>query len=184
MGKNGSAGGFAKALLGIVFGTVTLVAGTFLYLKFGPPPVAVADSPFPYERQIVKIPLRARIAREMKDPPFQASEEVFASGARIYKDQCAVCHGTPGHDAVYASHMYPPPPQLWKKHGPRGTVGVSDEEPGFSYWFVANGVRLSGMPSFHQVLSDTEMWQVSLLLKNAGQERTAPVTGILGGPTP
>jgi mono/diheme cytochrome c family protein len=44
---------------------------------------------------------------------------------------------------------------------------VSDDPPGETYWKVANGIRLSGMPSYKLVLSDTEMWQVSVLLANA-----------------
>ena len=61
-------------------------------------------------------------------------------------------------------------------------VGVSDDEPGETYWKVANGIRLTGMPSYSKVLSDTEMWQVSLLLKNADKELPDPVTEILTGP--
>ena len=34
---------------------------------------------------------------------------------------------------------------------------------------VANGIRLTGMPAFKQSLSDTQMWQVSLLLANANK---------------
>jgi mono/diheme cytochrome c family protein len=46
---------------------------------------------------------------------------------------------------------------------------------------VANGIRLTGMPAFKHVLSDTEMWQVSLLLKNADKEIPDPVERILQG---
>ncbi len=46
-------------------------------------------------------------------------------------------------------------------------IGVTDDPPGETYWKVANGIRLTGMPSFKSVLTDTEMWQVSLLLANA-----------------
>jgi hypothetical protein len=77
--------------------------------------------------------------------------------------------------------MYPAAPQLWKRHGKGDVVGVSDDEPGETYWKIANGIRLSGMPSYNHVLSDTEMWQVSLLLKNADKELPDPVTRILNG---
>ena len=32
---------------------------------------------------------------------------------------------------------------------------------------MANGIRLTGMPAYRPSLSDTEMWQVALLLANA-----------------
>lgn len=184
MAKSGSAkrnggGGFGKLLLGFLLGIIAVAAGLFCYLKFGPLPVAVADAPLPFEKQIVKLPLNARIDHETKTAPFGTSEDVFEAGAHIYRAQCSACHGTPGHDIGYAKHMFPSAPQLWKKHAKNNVVGVSDDETGETYWKVANGIRLSGMPSYNHILSDTQMWQVSLLLKNADQNLPEPVTKIL-----
>jgi mono/diheme cytochrome c family protein len=179
MAKNSSSGGFGKILLGFVLGVAAVAAVLFGYLKFGPLPVAVTDAPLPYEKQIVRLPMNARIEREMKTPPFGISEDVFESGAHVYVTQCANCHGTPGRDVEYSKHMFPSAPQLWKKHGSHGVVGVSDDEAGETYWKVANGIRLSGMPSYSKVLTDTQMWQVSLLLKNADKELPDPVKQIL-----
>jgi mono/diheme cytochrome c family protein len=78
--------------------------------------------------------------------------------------------------------MYPPPPQLWKKHATGNVVGVSDDDAGETYWKVANGIRLTGMPAFNHVLTDTQMWQVTLLLKNADQQLPDPVMKILTAP--
>jgi mono/diheme cytochrome c family protein len=80
--------------------------------------------------------------------------------------------------------MYPTAPQLWKKHTRGNVVGVSDDEAGETYWKVANGIRLTGMPAYQHVLSDTQMWQVSLLLKNADQQLPDPVKAILIAPKP
>jgi len=182
MAKKSGGGGLGKLFLGFLLGIAAVVAAVFLYFQFGAPPVAVADAPFPFERQVVKVPLHARIDREMKTPPFGTSEDVFESGAHIYMEQCASCHGTPGHDVAHARYMYPSAPQLWKKH-PRGNVvGVSDDDPGETYWKVANGIRLSGMPAYDHVLSQTQMWQVALLLKNADKPLPDPVNRILGIP--
>jgi thiosulfate dehydrogenase len=184
MAKKSSGGGFGKVFLGFLLGVAAVAAGLFAYLKFGPLPVAVADAPLPFEKQIVRLPLDARIDRESKNAPFGISEDVFESGAHVYRAQCASCHGTPGHDVAFAKHMFPSAPQLWKSHGSHGVVGVSDDEPGETYWKVANGIRLSGMPSYSNVLSDAQMWQVSLLLKNADKELPAPVSAILNSSTP
>lgn len=182
MAKNKS-GLFGKVSIAVLTGVVVIMAGVFLYLRFGPLPVAVADLPFPFEKKVVKIALRARINRQMKEAPFGVSESVLEAGARIYRDHdCSVCHGVPGRESDYSKHMYPPPPQLWKKHGPHGAVGVSDDEPGFSHWIVSNGIRLSAMPSYANSLSDTEIWQVSLLLKNADKPLPPTVEQILKEP--
>ena len=181
MAKKSSGGGFGKVFLGFLLGIVTVAAGLFLYLRFGPLPVAVVDSPLPFEKQVVKLPLSGRIERETKAAPFGTSEDVFEAGAHVYRTQCANCHGTPGHDVAYAKYMYPSAPQLWKKHGNKGVVGVSDDEAGETYWKVSNGIRLTGMPAYNHLLSDLQMWQVSLLLRNADKELPDPVTKILAG---
>src|SRR5271156_1943935 len=184
MAKKSSSGGFGKVFLGFFLGIAAVALGRFAYLKFGPLPVAVADAPLPFEKEIVYLPLNSRIERELKNAPFGISEDVFESGAHVYRAQCASCHGTPGHDVAFAKHMFPSAPQLWKSHGSHGVVGVSDDEPGETYWKVANGIRLSGMPAYAHVLSDTQMWQVSLLLKNADKELPGPVVQILSSTTP
>lgn len=62
-------------------------------------------------------------------------------------------------------------------------VGVSDDPPGETYWKVANGIRLSGMPAYKDVLNETQMWQVSLLLANADKPLPPSVVSILNGET-
>src|ERR1022692_4647271 len=183
MAKDRDAGsGFGKILLGMVLTLVVMAGGAAVYLRWGSPPGATADKPFPFEKAIVSVPLSARIDREMKTAPFGIGEDVYEGGARVYKADCAECHGTPGHDVPYAKYMYPTAPQLWKKHATGSVVGVSDDEPGETFWKVANGIRLTGMPAFDHVLTDTEMWQVTLLLKNADQQLPDPVMKILTGP--
>ena len=181
MAKKSGGSGFGKVVLGFVLGIAAVAVGVAAYLKFGPLPVAVADKPFPGEAAIVKLPLNARIDGEKKDAPFGTSEDVFEGGAKVYKEQCASCHGAPGKDVRFAGSMYPEAPQLWKKHGRKNVVGVSDDDAGETYWKVANGIRLTGMPSYSKVLTDTQMWQVSLLLKNADKELPDPVMNILNG---
>ena len=57
--------------------------------------------------------------------------------------------------------MFPHPPHLFRGKG------VTDDEPGETFWKVKNGIRLTGMPGFEKSLSETQIWQVSLLLANA-----------------
>lgn len=155
-------------LLGLILGLLAIPVAACVYFKLGRPPVAVADHPFPLERQIVKVPLNARINREMISlEPIQPTGANLQAGARIYNEQCSACHGFYGHSSEFASHMYPSAPQLWQVHGSRKAVGVSDDPPGETYWKIDNGIRLSGMPAFNKILSPTQMWQVALLLSQA-----------------
>src|SRR5260370_14560929 len=60
-----------------------------------------------------------------------------------------------------ATGMYTRTPHLYEGKG------VTDDEPGESYWKIFNGIRLSGMPGFSKSLSETQMWQMAILLANA-----------------
>jgi thiosulfate dehydrogenase len=127
----------------------------------------------------VHIALDARIDRQLSTAPFSPSSSDLIAGAHIYLRQCAVCHGTPVHASDLVKNMYPPPPQLWKKKNEHGSIGVSDDAPGRIYWEVKNGIRLTGMPSFVHLLDDKQLWQVSLLVKQAGRVLPSEATATL-----
>jgi mono/diheme cytochrome c family protein len=157
-----------RFLSGAVIGILLLPLGAWYWFAHGHPPVAVTDVPLPFERQITSVPLHARIDKEMPAAaPMETSEAVFVTGAHVYREQCAFCHGVYGNPSQVGKHMFPDAPPLWQKHEHGDVVGVSDDPPGETYWKVANGIRLSGMPAYKNVLSENEMWQVSLLLANA-----------------
>jgi thiosulfate dehydrogenase len=169
-------------LIGLLIGLLVIPVCVAVYFKAGKPPVATSDPPLPMEAGIVHIPLHARIDRELvKTPPVEASPTNLEIGAHLYRQQCAGCHGLYGRPAGFAKYMYPEAPQLWEPHRD-GVVGVSDDPPGETYWKVANGIRLSGMPAFNKVLNQTEMWQVSLLLANADKPLPPGVLTLLKQP--
>jgi thiosulfate dehydrogenase len=171
-----------KFLLGLLIGLLIFPLGIWIYLTAGSPPVATSDAAFPFEKAIVHIPLHSRIGRELvKTPPVSASPTNLEIGAHIYRQQCAACHGLYGRPATFAKGMYPQAPQLWEPHRD-GVVGVSDDPPGETYWKVANGIRLSGMPAFNHILNQTEMWQVSQLLANADKPLPPGVLTLLKQP--
>jgi thiosulfate dehydrogenase len=150
-------------LFGIVFGVVLVGVGVYFYFASGSAPVATEDHPMLFEKMLANKALHARIDREMpKTAPISADEATYLAGAKIYADNCVVCHGFPGQEqTAIAKGMFPKPPHLFRGKG------VTDDEPGETYWKVSHGIRLTGMPSFDNSLSQTQMWQVSLLLANA-----------------
>ena len=159
---------FGVAVLFFVLGIFAVPLGIWLYLSYGHPPVAVADPSFPAEAAIVHNPLQRRIDRELPAAsPVPVNDETLTAGAALYKQHCAFCHGVPDHKAAIANNIFPGSPQLWERHHNGQVVGVSDDPVGESYWKVKNGIRLSAMPSYVKIMSDTEMWEVSNLVKNA-----------------
>jgi mono/diheme cytochrome c family protein len=171
-----------RILLGVILGAILVPVAVLAWLHFGKVPVAVADPPLPQERLITSLPLHARIDREMvQAPPIQVSEDNLVAGAQVYRDQCAACHGYHDKPSSFGAHMFPDAPPLWEKHHHNDVVGVSDDPPGETYWKVANGIRLTGMPSYKELLTDTQMWQVSLLLANADKPLPPAALAILHG---
>lgn len=152
-----------RLLSGIILGVVIICAAIYLYFAFGFAPVATAAAPLPLERKLTHMALHARIAKEApKNAPFQASATDLENAAHLYQQHCAVCHGLIDHpQTAIAKGMFPKPPELL-----RGT-GVTDDPAGETYWKVANGIRLTGMPAFNKSLTDNEMWQISLMLAGA-----------------
>ncbi|GAC1664191.1 MAG: hypothetical protein NVS9B4_19490 [Candidatus Acidiferrum sp.] len=150
-------------LLGVFLGIVLMAAGTYLYFSTGHAPVATSAPPMPFEGKFARLALNSYLARlPHSAPPVPADETNLLAGAQVYKQNCAVCHGLPASEkSAIAEGMAPSPPQLF-----RGT-GVTDDEPWETYWKAKGGIRMTGMPGFKDRLNDTQLWQVSLLLKNA-----------------
>ncbi len=164
--------------LGVVSTLLLLLVAGFAYLELGLAPVATSSPPLPFERFITHIALDARVNKEAPtSSPIQPSDDVYFAGAKVYEMNCAVCHGLPGQEQTsIAKGEFPKPPKLLE-----GT-GVSDDPAGVTYWKVANGIRLTGMPGFKDSLSTDQMWQVSLLLANSDKLPTK-VTSVLHGGT-
>ena len=152
-----------KFIFGVIVGLVIIPLCIYVYFSTGTAPVATAAPPMPFEKTFARMALHARLDKEMpKSSPIAADEAAYTAGAQVYKEHCAVCHGLPGFpQTTIAKGMFPKPPKLME-----GT-GVTDDPAGETYWKVAGGIRMTGMPGFNNLLSTNQMWQVSLLVANA-----------------
>jgi mono/diheme cytochrome c family protein len=164
-----------KFIAGLVLGLALVPCGAYLYFTGGSAPVATTDSDMPFERFFAKKALHARIAKDMpKSVPIQTNEANYLAGAELYKQDCAVCHGLPlTPKTAVAAGMYPAPPLLLEGKG------VTDDPPGESYWKIFNGLRLTGMPGFRKSLSETQMWQLAILLANADKLPSSAKTALV-----
>jgi mono/diheme cytochrome c family protein len=153
-----------KILIGIVVGICLPFVAGYLFVISGRMPVATKGAPLPLEKFIARKALHAAMDPEVGKPsPLPADEPNLLAGARVYQAQCAVCHGQLGRpESAIAQGMFPHPPQLLPPK-----KGVTDDPVGETYWKVKNGIRLTGMPGYGASLSDSELWQVSLLLLHA-----------------
>jgi mono/diheme cytochrome c family protein len=74
--------------------------------------------------------------------------------------------------------MFPHAPQLFRGKG------VTDDPASESYWKTVNGIRLSGMPSYKNALTDTQLWQVALLVAHANEISAPAKKELMPEPTP
>jgi thiosulfate dehydrogenase len=165
-------------VIGFILGVLALTAGTYYYFASGMAPVAVADPLMPFERKMTDLALDAHIAKQhVGESPIAADEQNLLAGAEVYKENCAICHGLPNHPVDYENMMLPKPPQLFDGKG------VTDDPVTDSYWKAANGIRLSGMPAFKNKLTDTQLWQVSQLVRHANAIPDSVKNALLPNPS-
>jgi thiosulfate dehydrogenase len=155
-----------KFLFGIVIGICLLLLAGYLFATRGIS-MATKGGPLPMETSITHQALAASIGQSSGDEsPLPADETNLLAGARVYQQNaCMMCHGQLDQpESDFAKRFYPHAPQLL----PPGE-GVTDDPVGTTHWVVKNGIRFSAMPAFEGRLTDTEIWQVSLLLRNANK---------------
>jgi mono/diheme cytochrome c family protein len=98
----------------------------------------------------------ARSARTLR-PPISPSEETLRAGMKIYRSNCAGCHGDFAHPSIWGTKgFYPRVPQF------------ADTPPALSaeevYLVVRDGIRYSGMGAWKDLISEEDTWKVALFL--------------------
>ncbi|HZQ54140.1 MAG TPA: cytochrome c [Bryobacteraceae bacterium] len=83
--------------------------------------------------------------------PFAGSEPDRRAGAKLFRQECAACHG---RDAKGIG-----------KAPPLTNPLVRQADPGKLFWILQNGSLRRGMPSFSH-LPDEERWQIVTYLKS------------------
>jgi thiosulfate dehydrogenase len=151
-------------VLGVVITILVLAVGGYLFVHGGGVSLATTAPPLPLEKTVAEMALRASMgnAANQKNPlPF--GDDNMLAGVNVFKENCAVCHGAPERSrTAIAKGMFPPPPQLFEKEDM-----MLDDPEGETYWKVTHGIRLSGMPGFASTLSDTQRWQLTMLVAHA-----------------
>src|SRR5260370_23970147 len=133
---------FKGLILGILLGMLLLAGGVYFYFSSGHAPVATSAAPIPFEKTFARIGLHAYLDKlPHPQPQVPADEANLISGAKVYKEECAVCHGLPSEPkSAVATGMYPAPPQRFQR------TGVPAADAWESYWKAENRIRISGLP--------------------------------------
>ena len=101
----------------------------------------------------------ARIS-ENKVPDGLDKPELILAGAKLYTENCAVCHSGPGlKPTKISTGLNPTPPNLFK--------AGRDADPAEQFWFIKNAVKIIALPVFAPTLSHDELWSLAVVLKRA-----------------
>jgi mono/diheme cytochrome c family protein len=120
-------------------------------------------------------PVETRIATTARDwyinkaagrepsKPLREDASAVSAGEGLFGMSCASCHGKDGRSPTnMGKAMYPRVLDL----GSPGVQKLSNRE---LFWVIKNGVRLSGMPGFGDILSDDEIWQATYYVRSLGK---------------
>jgi cytochrome c len=86
-------------------------------------------------------------------PPMRFTADQVSAGFCVYETHCVACHGAAGlARQQWVSGMEPAPPYLLD-------INQRFTRPQL-FWIVKNGIKMTGMPSWRNQMSDSEIWSV------------------------
>lgn len=137
---------------GVVATLVVIAAGLLLW----PWHVEATAQPARFELAVMRALLNRAVAREAPHltSPLPPSHENLRAGLKIFRDNCAGCHGDGAHPSPWGTtSFWPRVPQFGSEPPRRPDWEV--------HWIVTHGIRNTGMGSFAQLLTDQQAWQVA-----------------------
>ena len=138
-------------LVGLVLAPILLaVAGSLGLL-----PVSANATPYAWENRLAGRAVRASLARQAVGlaSPIPANEENLRIGMRLYRMNCAGCHGDLGSPSPWGTTgFYPRVPQFAEE---RASLLTAPE----MFLVVKHGIRYSGMGAWAGMLSDEDIWR-------------------------
>jgi len=152
-----------KTGTGILVAFLLGIAGVALLFIFtawlGLFAVPATGEPPSWEEALAERALHTSLARSARGlaAPIADDRETLLAGLKLYRNNCAGCHGDFGTPSSWGSkNFYPRVPQF------------PDDPPHLSvpemYVAIKHGIRYSGMGAWNGMMSDEEIWRVALFL--------------------
>jgi len=96
--------------------------------------------------------------------PSSIDERAKENASYYYFATCQICHGAPDyppHD--FSKDMNPPPPNFVSGN-------AHEQEDTQWFWVIKNGIKMTGMAAFDQVLKENEIWALVHYLKRLHEQ--------------
>jgi mono/diheme cytochrome c family protein len=149
-----------RFLLGILVGLLGAVLAALVAARLGFFSVHATEEPPAWEVKLAQVAVDASVARSAPRlrSPIETSDAELLAGLKLYRNNCAGCHGDAGRPSRWGTGgFYPRVPQF-AQSPPR--------KPDWQLlWIVRHGIRYSGMGAWREeMLSDKEAWEVVTFL--------------------
>ena len=152
-------------LIGAAIAIVVVVPlGAFAFVKSGIYNVGASSPHTKFTTWLTHETMIHSVRRNAADvaPPSSAGRDQIVAGFCAYETHCVACHGASGVARQrWAAGMEPAPPYLLdarRRWRPREL-----------FWIAKNGIKMTGMPSWRNAMSDREIWNVVAFLEAMGQ---------------
>lgn len=146
---------------GIAVTLAGLGVGAYGAASMGWIPANADAQPGSLERKFAHTALDAWMEKNSprQENPVVLNEQNLLEGLKLYRNNCAGCHGDKDVVSDFGRSFYPPTPQFSSQKTPRDPDAVL-------FTFAQRGVRLTGMPAFGKLLKEEEIWKTVLFIKH------------------
>jgi mono/diheme cytochrome c family protein len=148
-------------ILGILATLIALLVGGRFVLTSGYVNFSADQRPSSTEMHLAMSAMDAWAEHNAPDVknPVPATEENLVTGAKLYLEHCAGCHGLPSNpNSQFAKSFNPPVPNFFRK--------APDMPENQNFFITKQGIRWTGMPAWSHILSDTQIWQTVTFMSN------------------
>jgi mono/diheme cytochrome c family protein len=149
-------------ILGVIITVLVLIGGVFATVHFGWFPVGADNPPGAMEKKLANMAMDEYVDHHAPNQqnPIQPTDDNLADGARIYEQNCALCHGGASNKvSPMRSKFSPPVPQIINR--------IPHDDDAHLWWVTKHGIRMTGMPAWDGVLTDDDMWKVIAFVKHS-----------------
>jgi len=142
-------------LLGVLAGLIVPTVFVLMAAWSGRLPVFADAAPSHLETTLATLALEGAIKRAPTiSNPTVITDQTLTDGLKLYRNNCAGCHGTPAAASDWGkNHFYPRAPQF-AEHPPRLTEAQI-------FQIVNRGIRYSGMGGWSNLMKQENIWKVS-----------------------
>jgi mono/diheme cytochrome c family protein len=150
-----------RFITGVACGVVAAAIGIAATALFWPWRIEATGAPGGVEMGLMRSILNRAVAREAPHltDPYAPSTENLSEGLKIFRNNCAGCHGDGAQKSQWgATSFLPRVPQFGSEPPRRPDWQI--------HWIVANGIRNTAMGSFAHLMTDDQIWKVSTFVSH------------------